>query len=166
MIFIVKCAYCGKTYIVDTDKKQKSFLCPSCAGANGLKEVQERYKDKETLEIKKGKTFEEIWGEAEGLDSIKKFDAAYFPVVDDGGYSTSSDPNAWIKGLLVSAGLPILLFLCYLLCVLASDSCNAALKEREFQEKYGTYLERIREESGDEKASEYEEYLRNVYGYD
>lgn len=95
MIYIIKCAYCGKTYAVDTDENQKDFYCPSCAGANGLDNVKEKFKNKEELEASRRKTPEEIWKDEGSLDAIKSFNMAYYPVINDSnssdGYGTESD---------------------------------------------------------------------------
>lgn len=39
MKFMVQCAYCGKTYIVDSDRRNADFLCVSCGGINGKNDI-------------------------------------------------------------------------------------------------------------------------------
>lgn len=130
MIYIIKCAYCGKTYVLDMDEDKKDFFCPSCAGANGLDNVQEKFKNKEELEASRKKTLEEIWGDEGSLDTIKSFQMAHFPVMGDDsydGFGTESNYyteeeeakhksdiifyRIFLAGIVIAVGLCIAMFL-------------------------------------------------------
>lgn len=158
MIYIVKCKYCDKTYIVDTDKKQKSFLCPSCSGANGLKEVEVQYKSKEELKVSTGKSFEDIWGEARGLDTIKAYRADCFPIQGDYTYSKPEPINWWRVALTPIMPVILALFLMLLLSE-GMSSCRQAEMERVFEEQHRGFIEMQRQEYGDEFAEKLEERL-------
>ncbi len=82
MIYIIKCAYCGKTYSVNTDEETDSFLCESCGGANGLESVQEKFLSRAAVIAAntKKRTLDEILEDEGSLDTIKSFDMSEHPV--------------------------------------------------------------------------------------
>ena len=46
MKYIVKCRFCGRSYVVDSEVTGADFMCEACAGVNNIRDVEERVQEK------------------------------------------------------------------------------------------------------------------------
>lgn len=70
--YMVKCPYCEKTYIVDSDAKEMDFACKSCGAQNGKENIIETIVPTVRYEPRKEKEDE--------LSAIKSFDISQYEV--------------------------------------------------------------------------------------
>lgn len=105
MKYVVKCPYCGHSYIIDAKEGEKSFQCDNCGGQNGIDDVVERIDDPVIVEKEVVKTVvveKEVVRpvaapkekEAD-LQTIKNFDISRYPLEGTGTttYSDLSEQN-------------------------------------------------------------------------
>ena len=137
MIYIIKCAYCGKTYSVNTDEETDSFLCESCSGANGLEAVQERFLSRAAVIAAntKKRTLDEILEDDGSLDTIKSFDMSEHPVEEsyeayEYGPESTYGTNIRAVTFIVIAAVILLIAICAL-----ADYNTKQQWEREEQER-------------------------------
>ena len=78
MKYIVKCRFCGRSYVVDSQVTGADFMCESCAGANNIRDVEERIPE-QSQEV--------------DLDiaNIKRFDMSSHPVDEEYCYDMSKE---------------------------------------------------------------------------
>jgi len=69
MKYIIKCSYCDKTYTVNVSGKATDFICSSCGGANGMKDV---VKQVATPQILSGRGKKDPITDTD-IDTIKSF---------------------------------------------------------------------------------------------
>ncbi len=116
MKYMIKCGYCDKTFVVDTDTKDADFLCDSCGGKNGKSNiVREIVPQKKVVYRSANRAEENAWkaikefdlSEHEGKgDVTEPTDETLYDIVS--GASTSR--KAWLFHMW-----PILLF--YAICI-------------------------------------------------
>ena len=71
MRYMVKCAYCEKTFVVDTNMEDAEFICESCGGKSGKENiVQEIVPQKKIVYKSSNRAENESW------DAIKSFDVS------------------------------------------------------------------------------------------
>lgn len=69
MKYMVKCAYCDKTFVVDTNTKDADFICESCGGKNGKDNiVKEVVPQKQVVWRSSNRAENDAW------NAIKSFD--------------------------------------------------------------------------------------------
>lgn len=91
MKYIVKCRYCGRSYVVDSEVTGADFMCEACAGNNNIRDVEERIQEKPK-------------GEDLDIAHIKRFDMSMHPVDEE--YCYDMGKEKWI-GKLKYAGMVI-----------------------------------------------------------
>lgn len=84
MKYMVKCPYCEKTYMVDSNAKEADFACKSCGAQNGKEDIIEKIvptvkytsDDKEEDELSAIKSFDisqyEVDGSISALESYEE----------------------------------------------------------------------------------------------
>lgn len=77
MKYMVKCPYCEKTYVVDSNAKEADFACKSCGAQNGKEDIIEKIVP--TVKYSFGNKKED------DLSAIKSFDISQYEV--DGSLS-------------------------------------------------------------------------------
>lgn len=83
MKYVIKCSYCGHSYIVDAKEDEKDFQCETCGGQNSIEDVVERIEEPVIIEkevIKKVVVKEKPDPD---LQTIKNFDISKYEVADD-----------------------------------------------------------------------------------
>lgn len=82
MKYIVKCRFCGRSYVVDSEVTGADFMCEACTGVNNIRDVEERVQE-QSQEV--------------DLDiaNIKRFDMSEHPVDEE--YCYDMNPKTWIK---------------------------------------------------------------------
>lgn len=116
MKYMIKCGYCDKTFVVDTDTKDADFLCDSCGGKNDKSNiVREIVPQKKVVYRSANRAEENAWkaikefdlSEYEGKGDVEEpTDETLYDIVS--GASTSR--KAWLFHMW-----PILLF--YAICI-------------------------------------------------
>lgn len=71
MKYMVKCAYCDKTFVVDTKTKDADFICESCGGKNGKDNIIQEIKEQKTVVWRSGNRAED-----EAWKALKSFDVS------------------------------------------------------------------------------------------
>lgn len=69
MIYVVKCYSCEQEFQVKRGETGADMICPECGTANSIRDVIERIEEKKKVDS--------------DLETIKRFDMAMHPVVDD-----------------------------------------------------------------------------------
>ena len=82
MKYIVKCRFCGRSFVVDTKVTGANFMCEACTGTNNICDVEERIQEKPK-------------GEDLDIANIKSFDMSQHPVVEEFFYDISAE--TWKK---------------------------------------------------------------------
>ena len=99
MKYIVKCRFCGRSYVVDSEVTGADFMCEACAGVNNIRDVEERVQEK------KKKIDPE-------LANIQSFDISSHPVRES--QRLEMDREIWkeyLKYIAIFAGVCILLLI-------------------------------------------------------
>ena len=99
MKYIVKCRYCVRSYVVDSKVTGADFMCEACAGANNIRDVEERIPE-QSQEV--------------DLDvaNIKRFDMSAHPVDEEYCYDMSKEGfKKKIKAALIGIGIAVVMFL-------------------------------------------------------
>ena len=76
MKYMVKCKFCSRTFIVNSNAKDVDFCCKTCGGQNGKEDIVEKIQPM-TRFVSAGKK------EEDDLKSIKNFNINDYKVDDD-----------------------------------------------------------------------------------
>ena len=71
MKYMVKCAYCDKTFVVDTNTKDPDFICESCSGKCGKDDIIQEIREQKTVVWRSGNRAED-----EAWKVLKSFDVS------------------------------------------------------------------------------------------
>lgn len=151
MKYVVKCHYCGHSYIVDAREDEEDFQCDTCGGQNSIEDVVERINDPIIVEkevIKKVVVKEK---EDSDLQTIKNYDDSKYKVDDDIFVSTGSSEEK-----TMSAGMSlIVVVIAIIFCVIVF---NMPEQETE-QERIRREVQELMEEREADAAESYEAIL-------
>ncbi len=99
MKYMVKCAFCNRTYVVDAENKGAQLTCTACGGQNTNKDIVEEIPP--DIKIMPGGT-----REPDPIATIRSFQAAYHPV-DEDPFAIDQYKIPWLNettlGLIIAA---------------------------------------------------------------
>lgn len=97
MKYIVKCRFCGRSYVVDSEETGADFMCEACAGVNNIRDVEERVQEK------KKKIDPDI-------ANIQSFDISSHPVSEKQRLEMDREiGREYFKYILIFAGVCVIL---------------------------------------------------------
>ena len=126
MKYVVKCHYCGHSYIVDAKGNKKNFECDKCGGQNGIEQVVERIED--PIVVKKEEDVD--W------QTIKNFDASKYASEGEYGYTDVPEDDTIFRRM-VTVFLLIMSFLLSVVIYKAKQEAETPYEriEREAKER-------------------------------
>jgi len=114
MKYMVKCAYCEKTFVVDTNTNDAEFICDSCGGKSSKENiVREIVPQKKVVYMSSNREENAAW------DAIKSFNLSEHEgkegFIDQLRDSFEEEPKAggksdgaWILKLIMAVGMGIM----------------------------------------------------------